>query len=162
MSSQRPRQPLRPAGSRKLPPAMRKWVDHDGANLIPGANPGGQPKRQRSVAKAIRELLNHNPTGLVALLLDIAEDEKARDSDRIAAIRELLDRGYGKAPEHAPIQDGDPLEMGTLEQAIAELLGRRNGHEIEAREVRRELPSGTVEAGEDTVEVGERTPEPAG
>jgi hypothetical protein len=104
-----------------VPRHLRAWLPGEQG----GQNPGGTPKRQRSVAKAIREMLSHDPGRLIALLMDIAEDTSARDSDRIAACRELLDRGYGKAPEFVPIKDGDPLEMGQLETAIEEILGRR-------------------------------------
>ena len=37
------------------------------------------------------------PLPLARLLLEIANDPKARNADRIAAARELLDRGWGKA-----------------------------------------------------------------
>jgi hypothetical protein len=43
------------------------------------------------------------PLGLAQGLLEIAENPKARDRDRVAAIRELLDRGWGKAPASVPV-----------------------------------------------------------
>ena len=149
---------VRPVGTPTnpgTPRALRAYLSQ------PVSNPGGQPKRQRSVAKAIREMLSHDPTGLIVLLLDIAEDTKARDSDRIAAIRELLDRGYGKAPEHAPIQDGDPLEMGDLERAISDIIHRRHPDIEATAEPVGELPAGeppelveSVEAADNPVEIG--------
>ena len=61
-------------------------------------------------------------------LLDIAENPKARDRDRIAAYRELLDRGWGKAPAFAAVDGQDPLELGPIAaevQAIADELRAR-------------------------------------
>jgi hypothetical protein len=47
---------------------------------------------------------------------------KARDRDRIAAARELLDRGWGKAPAFASIEGGDPLEYDEVSEAIQGLI----------------------------------------
>ena len=59
-------------------------------------------------------------------LLEIARTAK-RDADRIAAWKELLDRGWGKAPAFASIEGADPLEHDEVAQeirAIAEQLER--------------------------------------
>lgn len=68
------------------------------------------------------------PERLVAVLLEIVEDPRAKTSDRIMAVRELLDRGYGKAPTFATIEGHDPLELDEVSaqiQAIADELGLR-------------------------------------
>ena len=57
--------------------------------------------------------------------LEIALDPKARERDRIAAVRELLDRGWGKAVGYADIEGADPLALREVEaeiRAIAEQL----------------------------------------
>lgn len=51
----------------------------------------------------------------------IARDEQQRTADRIAAWRELLDRGYGKAPGFANIEGADPLEQDDLAAEIRTL-----------------------------------------
>ena len=43
---------------------------------------------------------------------------QAHDADRIAAIRELLDRGWGKAPAFASIEGADPLGQDEVAEAI--------------------------------------------
>lgn len=61
------------------------------------------------------------------MLLEIALDPKARDRDRIAAARELLDRGWGKAVGFADIDGANPLEHDEVAaeiQSIAEALRR--------------------------------------
>ena len=85
-------------------------------------NPGGRPK---GVARTVREVCGGSPLLLARLLLEIATDAKAREADRIAAIRELLDRGWGKAPAFANIEGADPLgqdEVAGAIQAIADEL----------------------------------------
>jgi hypothetical protein len=54
------------------------------------------------------------PLRLARGLLQIAEDPKAR----VAAYRELLDRGWGKAPTFASIEGEDPLGLSCLDAAI--------------------------------------------
>lgn len=104
-----------------VPRNLRAWLPGEqGPN---GGSGGPVPRRQRSVAKAIRELLSHDPGRLIQLLLEIAEDRTARDGDRIKAVQELLDRGYGKPKEVGPLMDdGDPLEHGQLEAKIREII----------------------------------------
>lgn len=60
--------------------------------------------------------------------LSVATDPRAKPSERIAAWRELADRGYGKAPAFAAIEGGDPLELSAIAaevQAIADELAAR-------------------------------------
>jgi hypothetical protein len=63
-------------------------------------------------------LVGVRPVLLARLLLEIATDEQAREADRIAAIRELLDRGWGKAPAFANIEGADPLGQDEVPEAI--------------------------------------------
>jgi hypothetical protein len=58
-------------------------------------NPGGRPK---GVARTVREVCGGSPLLLARLLLETATEEQAREADRIAAIRELLDRGWARLP----------------------------------------------------------------
>ena len=57
---------------------------------------------------------------LVELWWDIARDETRRDRDRLEASRLLADRGWGKAPTYAAIEEADPLDLARLEQAAEE------------------------------------------
>ncbi len=82
-------------------------------------NPGGRPK---GIARRARELLGNDPEQLLTVLLAVAQDEKAKDSDRIAAVREYLDRGWCKAPAYAPIEDGDPLGLEDVDRELASVL----------------------------------------
>ena len=58
-------------------------------------NPGGRPKGSAEVRAAAQE---HGPAA-IARLADLAFDTSISPRANIAAIRELLDRGYGKAPQ---------------------------------------------------------------
>jgi hypothetical protein len=42
--------------------------------------------------------------------------------DRIAASKELLDRGWGKAPSVTPVDDHDPLEVDELTRETQEIV----------------------------------------
>lgn len=71
-------------------------------------NPGGRPK---GLAKAVRDLVGSDGLVLAQIMASIASSEKAKDSDRIAAVAWLGDRGWGKAPSFAPLEEEDPLEL---------------------------------------------------
>jgi hypothetical protein len=50
---------------------------------------------------------------LAEFWLSIMQDETRRDSDRLEASRLLADRGWGKAPTFAAIEEEDPLALPT-------------------------------------------------
>ena len=98
-----------------------------GNGFKPGqsGNPGGRPK---GLAKTVRDACGGSPLRLAHVLLEIAEDPKAHNRDRVAATRELLDRGWGKAPAYASVQMDDPLELSDIAreiQTIADELAAR-------------------------------------
>jgi hypothetical protein len=70
-------------------------------------------------------LVGEDGMALVRLWWDIARDETRRDSDRLEASRLLAERGWGKAPAYAAIEEGDPLDLADAEKA-AEESGRRS------------------------------------
>lgn len=103
------------------------------SNLTPwkpgqSGNPAGRPK---GIAAVVKDRVN--PDELVDILTAVARDERAKPSERIAAVRELADRGWGKAPAFAAIEGADPLELSAIAQevqAIAdELAARRDARE---------------------------------
>ena len=96
-----------------------------GNGFKPGqsGNPGGRPK---GLARAFRDTMG-SPEEAARGLLEIARTAK-RPADRIAAWRELLDRGYGKAPAFAVMEADDPLELSDIAreiQGIADELAAR-------------------------------------
>ena len=98
------------------------------ANLRPwkpgqSGNPSGRPK---GIAAIVKE--HTDPADLVAILRECANDPRAKWSERIAAVRELADRGWGKAPAFAAIEGADPLELSAIAaevQSIADELAAR-------------------------------------
>lgn len=60
-------------------------------------NPGGRPKGVRALAKEACKKHGVHPLEYFAELL---ANIKASDRDRTVAGKELLDRMYGKAPQH--------------------------------------------------------------
>jgi hypothetical protein len=61
---------------------------------------------------------------LAEFWLSIREDETRRDSDRLQASKLLADRGWGKAPTYAAIEEEDPLDLANLEAAAEEFRAK--------------------------------------
>jgi hypothetical protein len=64
-------------------------------------NPGGRPK----VVAEVRELARKHTSKAVETLVSIMTNTKAEPAARVSAANSLLDRGYGKPPQHI---SGDP------------------------------------------------------
>jgi hypothetical protein len=98
-----------------MPGPGRKFVKGQ-----PSANPGGRPVGSlRELAELCRQ---HGPMA-VATLVEIAQ-HGGQESDRIAASKVLLDRGYGKATERVELSgpDGGPLNVRELSDAVLEQI----------------------------------------
>ena len=59
-------------------------------------NPGGRPK---AIAE-IKELARAHTAEAIETLVSIMTNPKAADAARVSAANALLDRGYGKPPQH--------------------------------------------------------------
>jgi len=66
------------------------------AKFAPGqsGNPGGRPKSAH-----LNELARAQTEACIQTLVNIRDNAKAPAAARIAASRELLDRGYGRPPQ---------------------------------------------------------------
>ena len=61
------------------------------------------------------------PSDLPRSYLSLLRAPKAHSRDRIAAAREVLDRGWGKAVGFADIEGADPLGQGEVEAEIGSI-----------------------------------------
>jgi hypothetical protein len=78
----------------------------------PGAGrPAGVPNKITADIKALAQVHAADAIRELAVILKTSENDQAR----IAAAKELLDRAYGKATQHAEItgKDAGPVEMKT-------------------------------------------------
>lgn len=68
---------------------------HDGL-FKPGTsgNPRGRPPKGESLAEIVRRTVD--PHELAQILLSIARNTEAKNSDRIAAVQAIADRGWGR------------------------------------------------------------------
>lgn len=109
------------------------------ANLKPfqpgqSGNPGGRPK---GLARKVREILGDDDGSAIAgfwtavlsgelptTITEVAADGttstkrvyvRVEMSDRIAVSKLLAERGWGKPPQFAPIDDADPLDFSERE-----------------------------------------------
>lgn len=114
--------------------------------LFEPGNNGHGGGRSKGLARQIREMVGDDPTRIATVLFAILEDEHERSSDRIAAAKELFDRGWGKAPAYAPIEGGDPLESSELDKAIRDiadqLIARRHYPVLDQKMHAREIEEG--------------------
>jgi hypothetical protein len=85
-------------------------------------NPGGRPK---GVTRLVREQFGDDPKQLVQVLWEIASDKSQKASDRIRAVQDLLDRGWGKAPAVVATEHEAPQQMDDIDRAIERLIEKR-------------------------------------
>jgi hypothetical protein len=80
-----------------------------GRGFVPGrsGNAGGRP---RGLARLTRELVGDDGEKIVNFWLEVMEDPTWRGSERLRASELLAERGWGKAPQFAPLPDDDPIE----------------------------------------------------
>src|SRR5262245_1456267 len=88
-------------------------------------NPGGRPKEIAEVRELARQ---HMPAAIEALV-SIMNNTKASDAARVSAANALLDRGYGKAPQHIDAEIGSfvarlPMPYATAEEWEAAMKQR--------------------------------------
>jgi hypothetical protein len=69
-------------------------------------------------------LVGEDGMKLAEFWLSIMEDPMRRDSDRLEASRLLADRGWGKAPTFAAMEEADPLDLANMEQAAEEFRAK--------------------------------------
>jgi hypothetical protein len=89
--------------------------------LLPGVsgNPGGRPKLVAEFQKALRE--QHYERALAALL-DCLDDSDGRV--RIAAVREVFDRLFGKPKQPITGEEGAPPVSVDLASLLERLAGQ--------------------------------------
>jgi hypothetical protein len=89
-------------------------------------NPGGRPK----VVAEIKELARAHTGEAIETLVSIMTNPKAAPAARVSAANALLDRGYGKPPQHITGEGGPsyvvrlPEPCKTAEEWVASLGDR--------------------------------------
>lgn len=106
---------------RKVPSALleRQWK--------PGqsGNPSGRPKGTAGLARRVQDYIESMPADgkptPVEVLAMIMHKDTAKDADRVAAAKELLNRAYGKAPI-VVMDEGEDLKTAITDRHILEFL----------------------------------------
>ena len=104
-------------------------------------NPGGRPK----VIAEVRELAQEHTSKAIETLVSIMTNPKSADAARVSAANALLDRGYGKPPQHQHITgENAPVYVARLpepcktaeewEASIQHLRAPANGSHALAQE----------------------------
>jgi hypothetical protein len=90
-------------------------------------NPGGRPK----VVAEVKELARAHTGEAIKTLVSIMTNPKSAPAARVSAANALLDRGYGKPPQHQHITGADgpkyvvrlPVVCETVEEWVAQCGG---------------------------------------
>ena len=77
-------------------------------------NPGGRPR----IVAEVRELARAHTGKAVETLVSIMTNPKSAPAARVSAANALLDRGYGKPPQHVT-GEGCPVFVARLPQVCA-------------------------------------------
>lgn len=90
-------------------------------------NPGGQ----RKMTPELKALARGYTEEAIQTLAAVMRDSKAPPTSRVIASQTLLDRGWGRAPQHVTIEK-TPLDDLTAETlaALAEALQRGEGEPV--------------------------------
>ena len=89
-------------------------------------NPGGRPK----VVAEVKELARKHTSEAIETLVSIMANAKSTPAARVSAANSLLDRGYGKPPQHITGEGGPsyvvrlPELCKTAEEWVASLGDR--------------------------------------
>jgi hypothetical protein len=131
----------------ETPPGDEKLVGGvTGKGFTPGrsGNPGGRPK---GLARQVRDLLSDDGESIARFWADVMANPKYDTKDRLLASRLLAERGWGKAPQYAPIEDDDPLDLSVQQQnELAADLDARLDELAEARKRRDDRAEAAAEA----------------
>ena len=89
-------------------------------------NPGGRPK----VVAEVKELARAHTADAIQTLVSIMTNPKAAPAARVSAANALLDRGYGKPPQHITGQQANfvallPQPCETAEEWMAMVEPRK-------------------------------------
>ena len=81
-------------------------------------NPGGRPK----VVAEVKELAREHTSEAIETLVSIMTNTKSAPAARVSAANALLDRGYGKPPQHIS-GEGGPFLHRSLARALQDSGG---------------------------------------
>jgi hypothetical protein len=95
---------------------MRQKLKPRGKPFVKGDPRAGRPKGSMNKATAaIKTLAEPYSAEAVKVLAGIMRDTKAPDAARIAACRELIDRGHGKARETLRHEGIEPAKLAVVQ-----------------------------------------------
>lgn len=92
-----------------------------GGGSKPGERRGGRKKgTPNKVTAEVRTLAQKYGAQAIDALAEIMNDKEQAAPARVSAAKELLDRGYGKAPQ--PVTDGDGANLSDAVRDLIETL----------------------------------------
>src|SRR6476620_4079056 len=85
-------------------------------------NPGGRPK----IVAEVKELAREHTAQAIQTLVSIMTNPKSAPAARVSAANALLDRSYGKPPQHHHIT-GDVVRLSVVRETVAEWVAQCGG-----------------------------------
>lgn len=92
--------PTPPPETKAEPKRNKGWNNLRPAKKGEVRNPTGRPKKDKDLAK----LAQAHAEQAINTLVKVMSDDAATPSARVSAASEILDRGYGKAPQHGTLE----------------------------------------------------------
>ena len=93
-----------------------------------GGRKAGTPNKYNSITAEVRSLAKEHGPAAIQRLVSIMRSKSSSENAVIAACKELLDRGYGKAPQEFQHSGGVTI---THEQVLDQLRDKLRAHGIE-------------------------------
>ena len=115
--------------------SSRKKAQHGGRRPGAGRPPGSSNKAtlaREAGAKTLTDLARENTEAALAVLLEVARDANAPAAARVKAATALLDRAWGRPPQHARLsgrveqREESPSPFTEIEQMMLDNLGTGN------------------------------------
>lgn len=108
----------------------------------PALNPRGRPKKDLDLAKTAQQ---HAEEAIQALV-KVMKDDDSPASARVSAASEILDRGFGKAPQHGSLNIEHSFSQ-QFEDFIRQLQSERNAQkQLEVIDIEASDSSGSPES----------------
>ena len=115
--------------------STKKKVQHGGRRPGAGRPPGSRNKAtlaREAGAKTLTDLARENTEAALAALLEVAGDATAPAAARVSAATALLDRAWGRPPQHGPLhgrfeqREESPSPFSEMERMMLDRLGTGN------------------------------------
>lgn len=120
-------QPVETAEPKQEPKRNKGWDNLRPAQKGEVRNPRGRPKKDIVLA----EIAQHHAPAAIKTLVEVMSDVAATPSARVSAAAEILDRGFGRAPQSLDVKH-ELTFSEQFEDFVRQITGRARQSMIDA------------------------------